>query len=106
MKKYSLIIMIFSLFMLSSCQTFNMGSGRLLPASMHRMTDGEISMSVQTALINSHQFIGIPITIQTIQGNVSLRGYVKTIRQSDVAADLASKVDGVKFVENNLIVRK
>lgn len=107
MNKYALSGLVAGiLLLLTGCQTFNTGSGSLLPASMHRMTDNEISLSVQSALVNSNQFVGIPITIQTVQGNVSLSGYVKTIRQSDVAADLASKVEGVKFVENNLIVRK
>lgn len=46
------------------------------------------------------------INIQTEHHVVSLSGYVKTIRQSDVAADIASKVDGVKSVQNNIIVRK
>lgn len=46
------------------------------------------------------------INIQTEHHVVALSGYVKTIRQSDVAADIASKVDGVKSVQNNIIVRK
>lgn len=46
------------------------------------------------------------IIIKTEQHVVALSGYVKTIRQSDMAAEIASKVDGVKSVQNNIIVRK
>ena len=102
MRKFSLAVLLTTLVLtLSSCQTFDTTGLFNAPHS-----DSAITASVNDALLNSHQFSGIPVNVVTHKGNVTLSGYVKTIRQSDVAADLASKVDGVKVVENNLIVRK
>jgi hyperosmotically inducible periplasmic protein len=101
MRHYSLAALITALLIaLAGCQTF---SGSMLGL---RHSDSAITIAVKDALVNSNQFIDLAINVETTQGNVLLSGYVKTIRQSDVAADIASKVDGVKFVENNLIVRK
>ena len=62
--------------------------------------------AVSIAFMNNEQLVGLPIQIETAHGKVRLTGYVKTIKQSDVAGDVASKVKGVKAVENYLIVRK
>jgi len=69
-------------------------------------SDLSINTSVTTALASNTLLTGIPVQVETHAGVVQLNGYVKTIRQSDTAADVASKVEGVKTVENNLIVRK
>lgn len=66
-----------------------------------------LAQSVQNALIQS----GDPILAQVQQGRsvankVILKGYVKKIRQSDTAEQLAYRVPGVQLVENNLIVRQ
>jgi hyperosmotically inducible periplasmic protein len=104
MKRYFMMpFLAVLLTILSGCQTFS-GSSNIM-GSKHP-SDSSINASVIAALDNSNQFAGVPITVETKNSSVLLSGYVKTIRQSDVAADLASKVDGVKFVENNLIVRK
>lgn len=71
-----------------------------------RFSDDAITSSVNQAMMNNINLAGIPIHVETHQGNVMLSGYVKTIRQSDTAGDVASKVPGVKSVQNNLIVRK
>jgi hyperosmotically inducible periplasmic protein len=76
----------------------------LIPGLGH--TDEAVSDSVRAALESSGQFVGVPVRIEVQGGNVRLSGYVKTIRQSDVAADLATKVAGVTSVDNHLIVRK
>lgn len=88
--------------LLSGCQTMS-GQG-FMPSQQN--TDASITASIQAGMDNNPQLAGIPVRIETKNGNVQLTGYVKTIRQSDLAADLASKANGVRFVENNLIVRK
>ena len=104
MKKYFIMPFLAALLtLLAGCQTLS-GPGNIM-GSKHP-SDSAITASVIAAIDNSNQFVGVPVTVETKNANVLLSGYVKTIRQSDVAADLASKVDGVKFVENNLIVRK
>ncbi|WP_131782061.1 BON domain-containing protein [Legionella gresilensis] len=69
-------------------------------------SDSAIIDSVRATFANNNQLAGIPIEIQSTNGIVELSGYVKTIRQSDTALELATKVPGVKGVQNNLIVRK
>jgi len=96
------VLLASSLFALLGCQKvpYLQGFGRL------NNSDGNITASVHAKLNESGQFSGVPITIETQNARVRLSGYVKTIRQSDVAADLAAKVPGVAGVDNNLIVRK
>lgn len=103
MKKITLLFIIISFFVsLSGCQTLS----SIDLGSLHH-SDSNITESVKMAIANNNQFIDAPpIHIETQNGHVLLSGYVKTIKQSDVAADVASKVPGVKMVENNLIVRK
>ena len=47
-----------------------------------------------------------PIAIQANNGQVKISGYVKTIKQSDLAESLAMNTPGVSKVENYIIVRK
>lgn len=85
---------------MSGCQMLS-GGNVFAP----RLSDDAITSSVQQAM-NNNNLINVPIHVETHQGNVMLSGYVKTIRQSDTAGDVAAKVPGVKSVQNNLIVRK
>lgn len=102
MKKIILSALLLPLLALSACQQW---SG--MPSLGARpQNDNNITTSVQAALDNSGLFVNVPITIETKHHEVMLSGYVKTIRQSDVAADLASKTPGVTKVSNHLIVRK
>lgn len=88
--------------LLAGCQTMS-GPGFI---GGQQNTDMSITAAIQAGFDSNPQLAGVPVKIETTNGNVQLSGYVKTIRQSDMAADLASKANGVKFVENNLIVRK
>jgi len=65
-----------------------------------------LSESVNSAFMSSPELANVPIHIETQKGTVFLSGYVKTIRQSDTAAEIASRVPGVRTVHNGLIVRK
>lgn len=69
-------------------------------------SDASLTADVQHALEASAQFPDSPVTVESNNGTVRLSGYVKTIRQSDLAAALAQKIEGVKTVDNQLIVRK
>ncbi|WP_028387939.1 BON domain-containing protein [Legionella fairfieldensis] len=69
-------------------------------------SDQALTSSVNSALINSEELSNLRIQVETQKGVVFLNGYVKTIRQSDTAGNLAANVPGVKGVQNGLIVRK
>ena len=89
--------------LLFGCQSSLLSSNNM-PFTMN--SDASITDSVRATLGNDIQLASIPIEVQTANGIVELNGYVKTIRQSDTALELASRVPGVKGVQNNLIVRK
>tara|TARA_Y100001934_G_C12345509_1_gene772547 strand:- start:447 stop:791 length:345 start_codon:yes stop_codon:yes gene_type:complete len=98
--KYIILICSIGLF-LSSCQ-------RLNSPDFFNLTPGDnvITQRVQTAFAQTPRLEKAPIDVSVEHGIVSLSGFVKTIRQSDTAESVATQVEGVKQVENNLIVRK
>lgn len=63
-------------------------------------------VSVQQALMSNDQLAVLPIQVNVENNVVQLNGYVKTIRQSDMAGELAAGIVGAEQVQNNLIVRK
>jgi hyperosmotically inducible protein len=65
-----------------------------------------LSQSVQEALMNTGDPVLAQVRVDTNQNTVTLSGYVKKIRQSDTAEQIASQVPGVQTVENHLIVRQ
>ncbi|CEG60217.1 BON domain-containing protein [Legionella micdadei] len=102
MKKYYLNGLIgFCLAILVGCQS-------LTHENFFRVgpSDETITTSVQSAFSNNPDLSAQRIHVETHKGTVVLSGYVKTIRQSDTAGDIAGKISGVKSVQNELIVRK
>ena len=68
--------------------------------------DTTLTTTILENMLNDENLSTLRIHVETTQGAVQLTGYVKTIRQSDQAEDLARKTPGVKSVQNNIIVRK
>lgn len=64
-----------------------------------------LTQSVQEALMRNDELAVAPIHVETLQNTVILSGYVKKIRQSDTAEQIARQVPGVYSVENRIIVR-
>jgi hyperosmotically inducible protein len=95
-----------ALLLLAGCQT---GSGPGLfssypsyPPYSSRMN---LAQSVQDALIRNGDPVIAQVRVETNQNIVILSGYVKKIRQSDVAEQIAGQVAGPQNVQNNIIVR-
>ena len=65
-----------------------------------------LTQSVQDALMRSGDPAIAQVHVETNQTTVILRGYVKKIRQSDTAEQVARQVPGVTMVENRIIVRQ
>ncbi|KGP62539.1 hypothetical protein EP47_11095 [Legionella norrlandica] len=104
MLKYllSALISVF-LVLVSGCQTHTTaGSGLFSPTYPSGMT---LAQSVQEALIQSNDPVIAQVRVETNQNTVILSGYVKKIRQSDIAEQIARNVQGVQMVQNNIIVR-
>lgn len=68
--------------------------------------DANLAQAVQNALIQSGDPVIGQVRVQTMQNVVILSGYVKKIRQSDVAEQITRKVPGVQNVDNRIIVRR
>lgn len=64
-----------------------------------------LTQSVQEALMRNDELAIAPVRVETRQNTVILSGYVKKIRQSDTAEQIARQVPGVQSVENRIIVR-
>ena len=91
----------FMLALLVSCQTTRPGNFLGFEPN-----DTSLTTSVNETLMNHPDLSRFNFHVETREGVVYLSGYVKTIKQSDIAGDVAGKVPGVKQVENNIIVRK
>src|SRR6185437_234771 len=72
------------------------------PAAQGQRTDGQIEMDVVKALDASSALTNDLITAATIQSEVTLSGTVATEADKDLAGSIASRVDGVSKVHNNL----
>jgi hyperosmotically inducible protein len=67
---------------------------------------GTLVQSVQDALIRTQDPVIGQVHVETSQNVVTLTGYVKKIRQSDLAEQITRQVPGVQNVQNHLIVRQ
>jgi hypothetical protein len=109
MKKYLNFGILAGFLLLAGCQTRNSGNGGLFTGDLFNSSPTygmSLAQSVQNALVRSEDPVIANVHIETNQNKVILSGYVKKIRQSDVAEQIARQVPGVQAVENNLIVRQ
>lgn len=95
------------MFLLSSCQTGTTTSNSVGNVFSFAPPPAEVNLaqSVQDALIRSGDPVIGQVRVQSVQNTVMLSGYVKKIRQSDVAEQIARQVPGVQSVDNRIIVR-
>lgn len=68
--------------------------------------DTVITTKVKSALLADSDVKGLDVTVETSQGIVSLNGAVNNQTQIDRAAKIASGVEGVASVLNNLTIKK
>ena len=110
MQKYLLNTFIAGLLLLlGGCQSNRGGA----PNSLFPMpfggpsvaTSTSLAESVQEALMQHDELAVARIHVETRQNVVILSGYVKKIRQSDTAEQIARQVPGVQSVENRIIIR-
>ena len=73
--------------------------------SSRPISDASISIAVQAKLIRDHASHFPRINVETEHGVVNLTGVVKTDSQRTQAEYLASQVDGVVKVNNNLQIQ-
>ncbi len=69
-------------------------------------SDGLITSKVKLAVLKAKDMKSADVHVETIAGVVRLKGAVDTVKQAARAVQLAGRVQGVKKVESNLVVRK
>lgn len=67
--------------------------------------DSAITTKVKSALLGAKDISSGSISVETFKGSVQLSGFVANAEQVRRAEEVASKVEGVKVVHNNLIVK-
>jgi osmotically-inducible protein OsmY len=67
--------------------------------------DSVITTKVKTALVRDDSTPGSAIKVETFKGAVQLSGFVDTPAQKAQAGVVASRVEGVKEVVNNITVK-
>jgi len=67
--------------------------------------DAAITTKVKTALIRSDEVDANDVQVETYKGTVQLSGFVRDREDIDRAEELASNVDGVRQVRNDLRYR-
>ncbi len=107
MQKYVLnTLIVFFLFSLVGCQS-NQASSNIFSSFTPLATPGaNLAQTVQEALMRNDDLAVSQVHVQTRQDVVVLTGYVKKIRLSDTAEQIARQVPGVRAVENHIIIRQ
>ena len=67
--------------------------------------DTVITAGVKTRMLDDERVAGTSITVETLNGTVMLSGFAKSQAEKAAAESIASKVDGVKSVKNEITVR-
>ena len=67
--------------------------------------DAAISTKVKSNLLASDEVSGTNIQVETFKGDVQLSGFVDDHDQVKKAEKIASKVQGVRSITNNIIVK-
>jgi hyperosmotically inducible protein len=68
------------------------------------VSDATITASVNAKLAADSELSAVRINVDTVDGKVALRGSAPSATARDRATQLASSVDGVRSVENQLVV--
>lgn len=66
--------------------------------------DTAITTSVKARLLDSQDVAGSSISVETLNGTVMLSGFAKSEDEMRTAESIARRVNGVKAVENKIVV--
>lgn len=85
---------------LSGCTVF---SGR--ETAGEYVDDATITTRVKAAIFNDPGLKSLEISVETMQDVVQLSGFVDSAQSKAKAGEIASNVEGVRQLRNNLVVR-
>ncbi len=86
-------------------QDAKQSAGGAMDTVGNKAKDAVITTSVNAELVKDSQLSALRIDVDTIDGRVALRGTAPDAASRDRATSLASRVDGVKSVDNQLMVK-
>ena len=87
---------------LVGCSSMTGGGGT--PSTGEAVDDVSIGTQIKAGLASDPELSALKINVDTTQGNVRLKGEVKSMALRRKAEDLARKVKGVKSVDNQLVI--
>ena len=67
--------------------------------------DTALTAKVKAVFINDPVVSALSVNVETFKGVVQLSGFVKSTLERDRAVELARKVNGVKQVRNDVLIR-
>jgi hyperosmotically inducible periplasmic protein len=67
--------------------------------------DAAITTAVKARMVDNKNVDASAIQVETLKGTVQLTGFAKNSAEKTVAESLAWKVDGVKSVKNQIVLR-
>jgi hyperosmotically inducible periplasmic protein len=67
--------------------------------------DAAITTSVKARFVDNSDVDAASIKVETLNGTVMLSGFAKNINERSTAEAIARKVNGVKMVKNEVVVR-
>lgn len=88
----------------TSTGTSSAGSSGATPRAAGQVDDSAIGAKIKAALAADAELSALKITVDSSQGAVRLKGEVKTIALWRKADALVRNVEGVKSVDNQLII--
>jgi hyperosmotically inducible protein len=69
------------------------------------LDNSAITTKVKSSILATAKLESLDISVKSFKGTVQLSGFVNSIEDSNLAAEVARKVPGVKTVHNHLIVK-
>lgn len=105
MKKLAYPVMLACTLLAAGCGTFGGGQSDGDKKSVGAVVDDAlITSKVKAALLKDPDISGFKINVDTSKGVVSLKGEVKTLALRRKAEAIAAGIEGVRKVENQLII--
>lgn len=76
------------------------------PGSVTQVADADVSSKVKMALASDDVLKSFDITVETLKGDVKLKGEVNDQTQIDRAREIARRVEGVRAIHDELTVKQ
>lgn len=67
--------------------------------------DAAITTAVKARFVDNKDVDALSIKVETLNGTVKLSGFAKSVAEKNAAETVASKVEGVKMVKNEIAIR-